>query len=253
MCPQSRAESVPAGSWHPQATQEDATMAVINGTNNPDTLIGLGGDDTLNGLGGNDTLKGAAGADRLDGGAGVDAASYLFSAEAVSVNLTTGFGFGGEAEGDRLFNIENLVGSAYNDGLFGNAGYNELYGQNGDDLLMGGGGSDRLDGGGGNDILVGGEHGDLMYGSSGDDTLKGGGGADLLFGGDCIDTASFVGSSVYVSVDLAQGTGSAGLHLSGIENVIGSGYGDFLGGDNNINVLSGGAGMDLLRGGGGND
>ncbi|WKV85247.1 hypothetical protein LJJ44_04060 [Pseudomonas sp. B24_DOA] len=43
-------------------------MAVINGTNGADTLVGTSGDDEINGLGGNDILVGSAGADKLNGG-----------------------------------------------------------------------------------------------------------------------------------------------------------------------------------------
>ena len=42
----------------------------------------------------------------------------------VAVSLITGIGCGGDAEGDRLTNIENLTGSNFNDTLEGNAGNN---------------------------------------------------------------------------------------------------------------------------------
>src|SRR5262245_58916160 len=237
-------------------------MAVINGTDNPetlngtsadDTLKGVGGDDVLNGNTGNDTLKGGAGADRLDGGAGIDIASYAFSTAAVSINLSAGRGLGGEAEGDTPVNIENVVGSSFNDSLIGNAGNNELYGQDGNDVLLGDEGDEYLGGGGGNDLLIGGPGIDTLDGGSGDDTFKGGGGADVLTGGDGNDTASYFGLTTGIIVYLYSGQDSAGAHLSGIENVTGSTHDDILNGDVNANVLNGGDGNDYMDGGAGDD
>ena len=62
----------------------------------------------------------------------------------VAVNLATGRGFGGSAEGDVLTSIEGLIGSYYNDYLVGDAQYNEFYGHNGADILDGGEGGDLL-------------------------------------------------------------------------------------------------------------
>lgn len=47
-------------------------MAIINGNDTANTLIGTTSADTINGLGGNDTLQGNAGNDILDGGTGSD-------------------------------------------------------------------------------------------------------------------------------------------------------------------------------------
>ena len=47
-------------------------MAIINGTENNDSLTGGTENDTINGLPGDDTLDGGAGNDTLDGGWGVD-------------------------------------------------------------------------------------------------------------------------------------------------------------------------------------
>ena len=55
------------------------------------------------------------------------------------------FAHGGDAEGDRLANIENLTGSAYADTLIGDAGNNVLDGGAGADLLDGGAGNDTVD------------------------------------------------------------------------------------------------------------
>jgi Ca2+-binding RTX toxin-like protein len=214
-------------------------MATVNGTKLADTLYGTSTADTINGYAGNDTLKGFGGADRLDGGAGVDTAFYDDSPVAVGVNLASGLGFGGTAEGDTLINIENLYGSSFNDTLIGNDAANTFYGLTGNDLLKGGGGADRLEGGAGND------------------TLKGGGGADALVGGAGIDTAdyseSLAGVRVHLGINQAFLGDAQGDRFSSIENVSGSSLADYLEGDAYANVLRGQDGDDELWGGYGND
>jgi Ca2+-binding RTX toxin-like protein len=126
----------------------------INGLGGGDTLNGLGGGDALYGGDGNDVLRGGAGADRLDGGAGTDTASWFTSMAGVSVNLVSGIGSSGEAQGDTLVGIENLTGSQGNDSLVGNAGANALNGSAGNDALTGAGGKDTLTGGLGADRFV---------------------------------------------------------------------------------------------------
>ncbi len=204
-----------------------------------DTLQGGDGDDTLVGGGGDDVLKGGAGADDLDGGNGVDIASYVGSSAGVTVDLATGEGSGGHAEGDALDEIENVSGSGHDDQLVGDANVNWLYGGSGDDRLEGGDGADTL------------------RGERGDDTLVGGVGGDALYGGSGEDLASYAGSEAGVTVDLEAGTGTGGDAegdtLSEIENVAGSGHADLLVGNSAANRLFGGDGDDTLRGGAGND
>jgi len=86
-------------------------MATINGTNGGDSLYGGAAADVINGLNGNDTLKGFGGADRLDGGNGIDTVFYGDSTAGVGINLATGRGVGGSAQGDTLISIENVFGS----------------------------------------------------------------------------------------------------------------------------------------------
>ncbi|MFZ3283356.1 calcium-binding protein, partial [Pseudomonas sp.] len=95
-------------------------MAVINGTSGADTLTGTSGDDEINALGGNDVIKGSGGADKIDGGSGVDTVDYSNSNAGVNVEVRFGTGAvgkGGDAEGDLLTGIENVIGSAFNDVL----------------------------------------------------------------------------------------------------------------------------------------
>jgi Ca2+-binding RTX toxin-like protein len=134
-----------------------------------DVLKGGGGADWLEGVGGNDTLKGGGGADTLIGGVGIDTASYDGSGAGVFVSLNDGIAAYGDAEGDRLYNIENLSGSINADDLWGDHGANVLNGMVGDDSLKGFGGADTLVGHDGNDRLDGGSGADLLRGDLGAD------------------------------------------------------------------------------------
>ena len=222
-----------------------------------DTILGRGGVDQIDGAGGNDVidggdgddfLRGGNGADVLIGGDGVDTATYRESATGVTVNLVTGRGFFGTAEGDRLFEIESLNGSSFKDMLLGNDLRNVLSGLSGDDYLSGRDGSDDLNGGLGDDQLVGG---------NGDDFLRGNDGADALRGGHGTDTASYEDSTTGVTVNLTTGLGffgtAEGDQLSEIEILNGSSFKDALLGDELKNVLNGLGNNDLLKGRGGHD
>ena len=174
---------------------------LLNGGAGDDWLYGYSGDDTLFGNGGNDTLQGGAGADTMFGGDGIDTVSYTRSSDRVMVDLSIHLGSGGDAEGDQIWEIENVIGSDYGDIIFGDSsanfldggkGIDGLYGGDGDDYLRGGdgedslvgdGGNDTLEGGAGNDHMQGGAGDDVLYGGEGDDVLTGGEGDDMLFGG----------------------------------------------------------------------
>src|SRR4051794_25485367 len=97
-------------------------------TNGFDTIFGFDGNDIIFGLGGNDEIEGGGGADTINGGSGVDTANYYDSGAGVVVNLESGTGTGGTAQGDTLISIENLTGSAHDDFLIGDAGNNVLRG-----------------------------------------------------------------------------------------------------------------------------
>ena len=234
-------------------------MATINGTNSGDTLYGTSAGDTINGLGGDDSLKGFGGADHIDGGAGIDTVFYADSSAGVGVNLATGHGVGGSAEGDTLVSIENIFGSNFNDTLTGTSGANQLHGGEGNDVIKGGGGNDYLDGGNGNDIIQSDIFGhSTLDGGAGDDTFKGSGASDVLLGGAGSDTADFSHMSA-VTVSLGDpipywaGPATQHAQFNSIENLTGSPGQDILVGDGGSNVLRGLAGQDNLIGGGGAD
>lgn len=134
----------------------------IDGAIFDDTLSGGGGNDTLSGGGGDNMFIGGTGADEMIGGAGNDTASYADAPTSVFMDLDVdgdgiGRGFRGEAQGDVLRDIENVIGSDFDDILIGAPGVaNRLDGGDGADRLMAKGYSDTLVGGDGDDLLAAG-------------------------------------------------------------------------------------------------
>jgi len=231
-------------------TINQAGGANIAGTTGADTLAGTFRAETITGNDGNDTLVGSDGADTLYGEAGTDLADYSLSTSAVTVDLAAGTGAGGHAEGDQLFAIEMLKGSAYADALTGSLGQDDLRGGDGNDVIDGGAESDLIEGGAGIDTLRGGLGSDTIYARTTatgavEDIVDGGAGVDeLRLGG---DATLGIGASAYGAIlNLAVDTVS-------IENVIGTDLGDKIVGNEFSNILNGGLGVDSLSGGDGND
>lgn len=202
---------------------------VFNGRDGDDILDGGADGDILYGEGGNDTIIGGAGQDYLDGGDGIDTVIYAGSSEGVMIDLANGTASGGDADGpvqivgrgtvirhDILVDVENAVGSFFDDHIIGNDQANEL------------------------------------SGGSGNDTLSGGEGADTLNGGAGSDTADYANATSGVKLNLQREKFGGDTYIS-IENLAGSGFDDRLKGDGAANVLTGQGGDDTLRGGGGDD
>jgi Ca2+-binding RTX toxin-like protein len=216
-----------------------ADADTINGNGGNDTLFGGGGVDSLFGGTGGDTLVGGTGADSLNGGDGTDTVSYATSSGAVTVDLAAGTGQGADAQGDTITQVENIIGSDFADTLTGDTANNTLTGGAGNDLLYGGAGTDRLFGGDGDDVISGGAGGDSLNGGTGSDTLD--------------YSGSAAGVSVNLGTNAASGGDAAGDTITGFENVTGSNANDTLTGTTGNNVLRGGGGNDSLYGGDGDD
>ena len=144
----------------------------VNGSLNDDTLIGdagvnvlfgNAGDDLLMGGAGNDTLIGGEGTDTVDGGEGEDTIDFSDEGAAVIVDLDiNSAGASGTpsqdgalltappaADGEPIVDvddIENIIGSDFDDGLFGNNEVNNIQAGLGDDTVHGFAGDDILDG-----------------------------------------------------------------------------------------------------------
>lgn len=245
------------GSQQADALTGDAHDNILTGLGGNDVISGGAGADRLHGGAGDDVLAGEGGADVLDGGAGIDTATYAGAIGSVWVNLATGIGEYADAQGDRLTNIENVVGTSWGDRLVGDGGANELDGAAGDDVIYGGDGADILRGGDGGDIIYGEGGDDLLYSGEGSNTLDGGAGHDILWGGGEWD--DLIGGD---GDDTLYGQGGndafreAGTDRSrrfvngGLEGGAGD---DLLYGGSGDDRLDGGAGADLLDGGDGFD
>jgi len=255
-----------------------ADANLLDGGEGDDRLSGLNDDDSLIGGQGDDLLIGGAGNDHLDGGVGRDSASYrgALGGGGVTVNLLTGLSSGAQGF-DILINIEDLIGSDFDDVLTGNGGANQIEGGTGNDKLVGGLGNDLLIGGLGADILEGGSGDDALFANSsltndvgdnlpGPDSLYGGTGNDLLHGGiytqydggadydSAIVTAvASSGSIVFAYGGWANGKlyqifvdGVAAGSMRGIQDLT------FHAGDA-ADRITGGVGNDVLYGQGGGD
>src|SRR5262245_25004476 len=158
------------GSSYNDVLTGDAGANVLSGGAGNDYLYGAWGDDTLIGGSGADWLMGGVGADYLDGGSGSDHVTYEAGFVGVTVNLFTGTGSGGEAQGDTYASIEHVNGSQGNDLIIGDLSSNTLSGQAGNDSIYGLAGNDGLLGGIGDDLLNGGAGSDYLNGEQGSDT-----------------------------------------------------------------------------------
>ncbi|MDV7340367.1 calcium-binding protein [Terasakiella sp. A23] len=157
-----------------------------------DFLRGDDADNVIMGLNGHDNIAGGGGADTLDGGEGWDFLSYSSSGEGVTIDLTTGTGHGGDAEGDVLSNFEGIEGSYH------------------DDILIAGNDGVFLTAGEGNDTLVSGSGDDAMMGGLGADTFVLQGAAmDIIKDfnqedGDMIDISAFLNNYDETRDDLSN-------------------------------------------------
>jgi Ca2+-binding RTX toxin-like protein len=217
----------------------------IIGDDKDNKLFGLDGDDIIMGGGGNDYILGDEGADLIDGGEGIDTVDYSNELkEAVIINLKKNIARGGFAEKDKLKNIENIVGTKFNDLITGDDKDNHLYGYDGDDIIRGGKGNDYLSGGNGKNEL---------YGEEGNDQFEIGEGENKVYGGEGNNWVSYSNAKGSVTIDLSQKQGRKSTgeidSFEDITNAIGSDYNDKIIGDDNANELHGGDGNDYIDGG----
>ena len=132
---------------------------------------------------------------------------------------------------DTFANIENLVGSDFNDLLFGDAGANSLFGGDGIDVLQGGAGADVLDGGASLDWAG-------YFDATGPLTI------DLATPA---NSSAFFAEDTLISIEIIGGATNFSNTFQGdaAPNI-------FIGGSA-TDTIAGGGGNDLLQGGGGND
>lgn len=197
---------------------EDVVIENAIGGNGNDYITGNTADNWLSGQGGDDTLDGGTGSDTLAGGEGSDA--YVIRSSGDSI-IETGTGAGDVDLAYSYLSAYALDDSIENGAIL-SSGTASMTGNGNDNRIFSGRGNNVIDGDGGS------------------------------------DTADYFLAAKAVKVNLAlsatQKTGGAGSDtLISIENISGSKYNDKLAGDNDDNIISGGAGRDQLTGRGGSD
>ncbi|NES18762.1 MAG: calcium-binding protein, partial [Symploca sp. SIO3E6] len=271
---------------------DDGSDNLDGGAGN-DRLDGGDGSDILFGGEGRDNLYGGAGADYFDGGEGIDTVHFTYDKFAVNADLSQGsatyINDTGVEVVETLINIENLVGTAFDDVLIGDDGRNILYGNTGADYFDGGEGIDTVNfineefaitadlsqnrathiNDEGVEVvetlidieyLVGSNFDDVLIGDDGNNRLYGNAGADYFDGGEGIDFVHF-SENFAITADLSQNRATyindAGVEvvetLINIENLVGTAFNDTLIGDDGNNSLRGNAGIDYFDGGAGID
>lgn len=223
----------------------------ITGLDGSDTLVGGAGRDTIYGFGGHDTLDGGSGNDRLfggtgndilrpddgligndfvDGGDGIDTIDYGTSGATggvwIDLRITSAQNTRG-AGADTILNVEQVIGTNFNDRIIGSDADNWLFANGGSDSLSGGNGNDYLfsgnldfradilNGGAGNDNLMGGYGNDTLNGGTGNDMISSSLGTDVLSGGTGGDKFNFM--------NVADSNAAAKdqiLDFNGVEDVI---------------------------------
>ncbi|KMK52367.1 hypothetical protein RO21_01285 [[Actinobacillus] muris] len=146
--------------------------------------------------------------------------------------------------------IENLVGSAFDDKLTGNNADNNILGGEGNDIIKGGLGNDYLDGGKGADEMYGGEGDDIYIVDDVNDKV--------------IELANQGNDTIISTIDYTLGENVENLTLIGFtakkatgneldNRLIANNIGNQLNGGDGNDILIGGSGEDTLIGGAGND
>jgi Ca2+-binding RTX toxin-like protein len=263
----------------------------LTGSGFTDTLKGDVEDNILLGGAGNDTLQGRAGNDILNGGDGTadtadfsDATGAGVDIDLYSTTKTATAQVGGSTGVDTLLNIENIIGSKFDDTFRGdteiantfNGGADESGETNGDtvdysDLINS---NDRINA----DLSAGIGYGTVeitvnnipklsdrleaienVIGTNGNDTFRGDSGNNTFDGNVGSDTVSYsyiTNNTDGVVIDLANttsdnatvGSSSDIDRIVNIENVIGSDNNDTikLKSGNTANIIDGGSGTDTL-------
>lgn len=224
----------------------------ITGSAGADSITAASGDDTVYGLEGNDKLYGADGNDLIDGGSGADTLTGGFGNDTYIADALDTIVEAALAGNDEVWttsaslsiaafaNVEHLTFAG--EGNFtgtGNALANRIAGGDGDDFLNGGNGNDTLIGGLGNDTYGVDAAGDQLQDSGGIDTVR--------------TLVSFTLGDGFEKLILSGRTGLTGTG-NGLDNTItGTFESDRLNGLDGNDWLDGSTGADTLDGGAGND
>ena len=206
-------------------------QAVLEGTNQTESLTGNGRDEWIYAYNGFDTIRAAGGDDRAYGGYGNDTI------------------YGGSGN-------DQLYGEQDDDILRGGAGDDELYGGYGNDNIKGGDGDDRLTGGEGADTLDGGNGSDVYFLDDERDTIKdtGSSGTDTVYYrylsnkyelGEGIENVVLPGSANDSNLTVMGNSGNNDITSGNGDDIVMAGDGD--------DTIYTGSGNDKVEAGSGND
>lgn len=214
----------------------------VFGGRGADTFIGDNYVNILSGGLGNDSLDGKLGSDTVDYSyVGTGAASGLTTGLTLALNGTTRVNatVSSGLDVDTVVNIENVIGTKF------------------DDIITGDNNANSIFGGAGNDIINGG----IVNSSSNIDTLDGGDGIDTY---NVAVTSSTI-TSAAVTVTLGEGATAGSILaqnngtnfftavLYNFENVTTGSGADIIIGNSANNLLDSGGGADIINGGAGDD
>ena len=231
---------------------------------------------------GNDRFYASAAANFFDGGTGNNTVDYSKSTDGFGVKVdliaktgdgNTGHAGAGDAAGDTYNNIQNVVGTGWDDTFVASNVANKFDGGAGNDTVdyststaiivnLSSLTANGLAAGTGSGGLAAGDtytNIENIKGGAGNDLFYAGTAANVFTGGGGIDTVSYVSSTTGVTASLianAVGSGgdAAGDTFSGITNLTGSAQNDSLTGlAAGGSTLDGGAGNDTLTAAGGNN
>jgi Ca2+-binding RTX toxin-like protein len=225
----------------------DSGIDTLNGELGNDILAGKGGNDILNGSDGDDTFNedtDANGADVFNGGAGTDTVSYASRTVGVTVTMDGVAGNDGKtgaSENDNVkADIENIVGSGFDDIITGNVSANRI---------TGGLGADTMTGGDGDDVFP-----------QGTDPAAAALDSDTIVGGLGVDEVDYSARTAALDITLDNTADSGDQSLTApehdkldVENATGGSGADTMVGNNGVNELSGGGGADDISGLDGDD
>lgn len=173
----------------------------ISGDENDNVIDGNWGDDILEGRGGNDTFIWSQGNDEINGGEGSDTIDFTGVEGRAFVHLYNGYNTSGggivehgEAaviSADPMYDgfvqelreVENVIGTDYDDTITGNESDNKLVGGEGNDVLGGDKHMERPDAAPDAvdfDELIGGAGNDVLNSGFGSATMTGGADADTF-------------------------------------------------------------------------
>jgi serralysin len=214
------------------------SIEIAKGSDYRDFFGGTAGYNEFYGNKGSDYVNATAGGDIIDGGDDIDRVSFVPSTSRVVVNLNIEDQHGGFAEGMKLRNFEEVVGSNYNDEItLKNSGSTTAWGRIGDDKIHGGLGTNTA------------------YGNEGNDTYYHHGGTSNFVGGADIDTLDFSNTAEGYFFDLLNGvvkfqiapTGVTVATFSEVEKFVGSTNQDTFNVWTVPSLIDGGDGIDTVN------